>query len=280
MVIISMLEQFPKTTIKELLIVDCFSDAKGVSQRLSLVLPQDCMSWYFEDEKSAYSWVFAKKYSKLFIDSDVGFLRWLTLINIAIRSPKTQIAVYEEGLGTYRHELYSGIKKIFLESLGCGVYFGGNLRTKELYVYSPEECDTPVRAKKIKIEKKIDKILVEKKEFFKIIFNANKYLDHIEHFLGDEEECEIYLSDWKLDHARVSGLTRSHKLLLVKPHPNIKTLNKLQFGPNTELIEAGIPAEILMMWASARFKLVRVFHHGSSVTKYSQHKNIRYTKVN
>jgi hypothetical protein len=280
MVVSSLLEQLPKHTRKELLIVDLFSDARGVSQRLSVIAHENCTTIFFENEKSVFARAINKRYSKLFIDSDVGFARNLTLISLKIRSPKTVLAVYEEGLGTYRNDMYRGLKKKALSCLGCGVYFGGNWLVKELYLYGPEECKNSLRSKKIKIHKEIQTLLQERRQEFEFIFDAAGFYQRLEMQINDRKKCVIYISNWQLDQAVISYLKSTIGLVIVKPHPHIKNVAEINSNEGFAFAKATVPAEMLIAWAASNFESVSVIHHGSSVVRYVYFDNVGFSYAN
>ncbi len=164
MIVLALFDQLPTEVKKELLIVNYFTDAEQVSIRLAKVISKECKVIFFRNDLEAFKMACNKKYNKLFMDSDVGFSRNLTLINLKVRSRRTVLAVYEEGLGTYRDDLYLGIKKIILKALGCGVNFGGNFLTRELYVYKIK--DIPCRSSKLvifQIKTNVENLIVGKK---------------------------------------------------------------------------------------------------------------------
>lgn len=276
MVVLSIIDQLPSFIQKTLLVVDSFADAKGVSKRLETVLPSDLSIKFFDAESSAYGYMRNKGYSKIFIDSDVGFSRYVTLLVIAILSPGTIFAVYEEGVGTYRNDLYAGVKKKILPLIGCGIYFGGNWRTKELYLYRPDKCMTPVNAKKIKIEKKIHVLMREKKLWLEYIFDASNFFSELSSLACNYKKCEIYLTNWKIDSKVIDGLNCTSSFVIVKPHPHIKDQDELERFCGLYKAPAGIPAEILLSWAQESFEMVTVFHHGSSTLNYIDCERMEY----
>lgn len=279
LVIFSLFDQLPKQIRKEILIIDLFADARGVCQRLSAIMPEDCTAFFLENEKSAFAQAAQKRYVKIFMDSDVGFVRNLSLMILKLQSPKTILAVYEEGLGTYRNDLYQGLKKSVLSLLGCGVYFGGNWLVRELYLYRPEECANLMHSEKIKIHKKIQTLLQEDWNKFEFIFDTAGFFDQIERQVNDQSNCTIYISNWHLDRTIVSILRSTVGLVIVKPHPHIKNLEEIKFYESLILAKATVPAEMLIIWASSHFESVSVVHHGSSVVRYIDFDNVVFLYV-
>lgn len=276
MIVLAIIEQLPKLVKKELLIVDYFVGAKEVSQRLATVEILNSSVIFLENDAEAFHLACKKRYAKLFIDSDVGFKRNLTLLNLAIHSKKTILVVYEEGLGTYRNDLYKGIKKKILLLLGCGVNFGGNWFTKELYIYDPKIYLTNIRKIKIeKIRKSISQLLADKKQLLANIFAADYFFNHLKDV--KKTNCVIYLSGWSVDNACLDMLKNSTKMVYVKLHPHIKnhTFNEFDYF----LVDTYIPAEIVINELSMVYLNVIVVHHGSSVSRYVENENIIYMLV-
>lgn len=278
MVVLAIIDQLPRDIQKDLLIVDYFSGAQKVSARLNELNLAECSVWFFADEAKAFSFVRRRRYKKIFIDSDVGFIRNLTLIKLWALCPESRIAVYEEGVGTYRNDLYAGLKKRIMEALGCGVYFGGNWRTSELYLYQPELCQNKLRAQKLPIHKSISSLLVCMANTFEYIFDSADFFEKIMQ-RNESSRCLIYLSNWQLDKAVVDQLKQMRCLTIVKPHPHIKELGMLNEMEGMVLAPAGIPAEMLISMVSRKFDHVKVLHHGSSVVRYVNYESVEFCTV-
>lgn len=279
MIVLAILEQLPKTSQNVLIIIDAFEGAEGVSTRLPMTLLDNCTVQFFKNESKAFKHIYTQQYSKLFIDSDVGFTRNFTILMLAIRSPKTVLAVYEEGVGTYRQDLYSGIKKSILPWLGCGIYFGGNWHTKELYLYQPEDYQNPTNANKIVIKKEIRDLLREKRESIGLLFDVDVFFNHANRQIHNATKCIIYLSNWHLDKDFVNKIINESCFVIIKPHPHIKNVIPITHGNQCIVATAGIPAEMLIAWAAGRFSSVKVFHHGSSVVRYVNTVNTSFVLI-
>lgn len=278
MIVIALLEQLPAEVKKELLIVNYFADAEQVSIRLSKVISKECKVIFLINDRQAFELAGNRRYEKLFMDSDVGFMRNLTLIRLKVRSIRTVLAVYEEGLGTYRNDLYSGVKRNILSIAGCGVNFGGNWLVNELYLYKPDDYVVHIKAKIIKIKKSIQTLLSEDLVRMKIIFNAEHCLSSLEVATEGLKRCVIYLSNWDLSERVIQALKKHESLVVVKSHPNIKKIHK-SCEAGCILVEPVIPAEMLIGWAVSRFESVSIYHHGSSAERYMNNSNCDFTKV-
>lgn len=280
MVVMCILEQLPKSILIDLLIVDYFEDAKGLSERLSKIIPDGKIVNFFHDHKKAFSWAMTQKYDKFFIDSDVGFLKNISIICLALLSRRTIISVYEEGHGTYRNDLYVGLKREILRYSGCGVNFGGNWFTKELYIYKPEEYTQPIRAKKIRIIKNISSLLNERQQVFDYLFNSKEIFKNIRPKENNLKKCTIYLTNWTVDYGQIEILRKATDLLIVKPHPHLRNYELLNKYEDILLIKGSLPAEILILWISGQFEKVEVYHHGSSVVRYLKELRCTFQVIN
>lgn len=279
MVVLALIPQLEKDCSEDFLVVDNFAGAKSVYEELAGRAGGNCRVYYFSDESDAYEFALAQKYQKLFVDSDVGFRKNATLVKMAVLSPLTVLAVYEEGLGSYRTDLYEGARKQFLQMMGCGVFFGGNWRTKEIYLFEPQSCTTPIKAQKIKILKTLSELLSQEWDFLCSIFGADEFVESIRPSGSSSKECVIYLTSWTIEEQRIAGLCANGKKVIVKPHPHIKKTGFLSLRSDLSLAPASIPAEIVIMSASRTFERVTVLHHGSSVDRYLDIPNVDFERV-
>lgn len=279
MVVLALIPQLGEDCAKDFLIVDNFAGAKDVYEEMTRQTGNDCRVYYFPHEPEAYEFALTKKYQKLFVDSDVGFRKNAALVKMAVLSPSTVLAVYEEGLGSYRTDLYKGARKQILQMMGCGVFFGGNWRTKEIYLFQPQSCTTPIRAEKIKITKTLSELLLQEWDFLCSIFSAADFIENIQSGGSSSKECIIYLTSWTIEEQRIAGLCADGRKVIVKPHPHIKDANLLTWRSDLSLAPASIPAEIVIMSAARTFERVTVMHHGSSVDRYLNIPNVDFERV-
>jgi len=251
-----------------------------VAKNLSTYGKQWGTTCYKNTHREAYQYASGERYSKLFIDSDIGMQKYLQLILYKLRSPNTFFAVYEEGLGTYREDLYQRWKKFFLQSIGAASFFGGCRLTKEIYIYDHSEyCEKfPKKyANAFRLMMSIEQLIARFPEVLLKIFGAEQLTRHITPASG-ETSCVIYLTNWSLNERVLENLSTCTGFKLMKLHPHIKNarrFNTFGFLP----IASSIPAEILITYASGIFKNIKVFHHGSSVDRYVSPRNVEFVKV-
>lgn len=279
MVVLTLIQQLEANCRQDILIVHDFAGAKSVHERMKSLCGENCRVFCFSNEQLAYKFATAAGYAKLFIDSDVGFQKNLTILKMFFAAPSTRIAVYEEGLGSYRSDLYAGFKKTFLRAMGCGVFFGGNWRTDEIYLYQPEQCRTEISAEKIKIRTSISALLATEWDFLAAIFGASDYIQDISRHASASKECVIYLTSWTIDLDKVAMMVAPGRRVLVKPHPHIKEIVTKDWPSQFDVAPGTIPAEMIISSAARIFEHVSVLHHGSSVDRYLQLKNVDFQRV-
>lgn len=121
------------------IIVDLFAGSKNVSDRFHETFSGSIDVVFVKTKGEAYAFCKKIKVDNLFIDSDVGVLNYFSLALLKLSINRLDIFVYEEGLGTYRKDLYSGLKKIVLSCMGVGVNFGGAAVSSKIFIYNPCE---------------------------------------------------------------------------------------------------------------------------------------------
>lgn len=257
-----------------LIIVDLFKDS-------NIVALEPKLKEHFKDVKHVPSRKQALvlceqlKPSVLFIDSDIGLVPLLRFSRLKFFSNSTSIAVYEEGIGTYRKDIIKNpIKKILYKIIGAATHFGGSTLTKYIYVY---DLGTYMKAfpnskeKALQIEKNLVEWIRENESDLIDIFSPNFGLDPTD----KNPEINIYLSNWTLNENIIAQLSKNNRVY-IKPHPNIKDSmkNSLISNQNIHFLPAQLPAEIILIKASARFKKVNIYHHNSSALHYAHLKNV------
>ena len=278
MVVMTIIEQLPDEIIKELIVIDAFFGAKKIVEELTISNPKWQRTVFFENSSAAFRHCIKLRYDSLFLDSDVGFRKNIDLIRLKLSTPKTRIAVYEEGLGSYRNDIYYGARKRILSLIGVGVHFGGNWLTKEIYLFQPSDYINNC------LEKTVDVILIKMVISqlilkYEIEFDELFKLAELKSYLTDASSnnvCDIYLTSWSWSSEAIKRLKQSDSCRIVKFHPHIKEVilsSEFQFDVS---VPPEIPAEILITIASKIFKNVRVLHHGSSVVRYLNLKNVNF----
>jgi hypothetical protein len=276
LMVLSIVGQLRAEKKTHLVIVDSFANAKVVCDNMRLI------DWTFGDfaihfadtMTDAYAFVLCEnEIGTLFIDSDVGFRRHLSLVRMKLQRPSLKIIVYEEGIGTYRTDLYAGMKAWIFPLLGIGVHFGGNYLTDGIYVCNPVaylRAFPNFKKTVVGIDQGPTEIILKLTSAiysifgYKIIKNTTNQI------------CNIYLSNWNIDFEFVKKFSKYTGDGYVKLHPHIKS--EITFD-GLLVVGNSIPAEILIIDAMKNYREVNVFHHGSSVCDYLRDQSINFTEI-
>ncbi len=258
-----------------LIVVDAFSGASGVAERIANNF--DCLQRvvFFTSRKMALAFIKKEKFLHLFIDSDVGIKNFVSLLAQKLANPKISIDVYEEGLGTYRSDLYFGLKKFVLKYFGVGTYFGGCKLVSGIYVFNVNEYkknNINKRSKVYSINEGIFEFIMRNHDALRCVFGFNG----ISHESKTNSGCSIYLSNWKLDSSFISYFKNIDGDLFIKPHPHILNCNQFE-GITT--IKANVPAELVIAELIKLYELVTVFDHKSSVRRYIVSEKLIYKQA-
>ena len=275
MVSLSIIKQLDVAIRSHIIIVDAFAGAKGVADRLlaSKGIFFGLSVEFIHSIPRAYRILRQQPYSNIFIDADVGVRKGIDLFRIWIANSKVKINVYEEGVGTYRNDIYSGVRKKLVEMFGFSTYFGGFILTSNIYIYNIEKYKSSFsksKTKAIKIRKNINSFINENYKEITDIFSYRPITS------DGGDSCIIYLSNWKLDKKVIKKLSRITDRLYVKPHPHIVADFELS---ENNMIPAEFPAEIVIMDLIRLYKKVYVYHHGSSVKNYVKSSSVNYIEL-
>ena len=278
MVVMAIIEQLPDEISKELIVIDAFFGAKKIAEKLTTSNPKWQRTVFFENPSAAFRHCRERRYDSVFLDSDVGFRKNIDLMRLKLSTPKTRIAVYEEGLGSYRQDIYHGAKRGIFALMGVGVYFGGNWLTKEIYLFRPNEYINNFLEKTadvIHIKTFISQLIIKYKTEFDELFELAELKSDLAR-ASSNNVCDIYLTSWSWDGETMKRLMQCDSCRVVKFHPHMKGIlvsSEHQFDVS---VSPEIPAEILITIASKIFKNVRVLHHGSSVVRYLNLINVNF----
>jgi hypothetical protein len=191
---------------------------------------------------------------------------------IKFTNPEISIDVYEEGIGTYRTDIYSGIKKQLFSLVGVGVFFGACRFVSSVYVFQPQEYLDRIPSngfKVLKIHMGLAQFIVEYLDVLKRVFE-NKEIASIS---PQTSICSIFLSSWHIDAEFLEYFRGLKGDLFMKLHPHIRD-NKYIEGVNS--INSSIPAELVLTDLMKIYDSVVVFDHNSSIRRYISGKNLVY----
>lgn len=247
-----------------MIVTDDFNDAEAVATRLGTA------DWdlseinvhFCPERRKAERLAVDLGAQKIFVDSDVGVKRFFILLWTQIRRRRPEIWVYEEGLGTYRADLYQQPKRSMLEVAGVGTRFGGCLITTGIYIREPDDYrrrfpQGPGKARKIACSpcEAIGRDFAEWSRIF----------DYKPVSSSTGDRCSIYLGNWTTDTIDLEWFKSLSGDKYFKPHPHLRP------GPAVAgvlTVSPTAPAELVLMDLRTKYMHIDVFHHGTSCERY------------
>jgi len=276
MVALSIMHQLEIAERSQVIVVNAFAGARGVAERLAfLAEPFSGISVKFvETIPTAYHFIRNNRFSVIFIDADVGVRKCIDLLRARLANSGLEIRVYEEGLGTYRKDLYQGFKRSLLNSLGIGTRFGGFGLTSKLYLYNPAEYQINFPKSKVLLEL----VAIPLSQFIYDHFGLLSCLfDYKAPASVRSHKCNLYLSNWSIDDLFINRFLALHGDSYIKPHPHITDFKNN--NSHSLVVDPAIPAEIAILGFLSLYESVDVYHHGSSVERYITNDNVNYILI-
>lgn len=253
-----------------LLIVDSFYGAKEFSEKSELLKYFSDVVFFDTIQKAFVFLIRSKGISQVYLDSDYGVQKNLLFLFIKLLNSKAQINVYEEGNGVYRNDLVEGrLKKLIYSFLPLSPSLGGSPFTKKIYVVDKDRYNAlrpELSDKAIDID--IDFTNWINKNIEKLISLFGGW-EEIESPLG--RKCILYVTNWEVDTTVVDYLSNQGECFFVKPHPHIK---KLDINESINVINSGLPVEVVLIKLLDTFDTVDVYHSGTSALDYVDNSRI------
>lgn len=249
-----------------LYLVDWFSDASRIAVSPALGRRFSEVK-IFSSRARAMLAAGKSRYEQVFIDSDIGFKTYFCMLFLKIAGCKL-IAVYEEGVGTYRNDLIFGWRKFFFLALRGSCYFGQSPLVGRVLVFDSLRYQTlfPDSSNKVvKIPLLLQLWCERNVKLLKDVFAPGLVFDMPANTL-----VRIYLTDWNVDLNLVERLAQEGELY-VKPHPHIREALMLGYQkkcPGVKWIPASVPAELLFVLVLNAHNAAKVYHYGSSAVYY------------
>lgn len=228
---------------------------------------------YLDRRGDVFRWVGQAAPEKLFVDGDVGFKNFINLILLKFFNPKMAICVFEEGIGTYRNDLYNGLKRKLFGLLGIGINFGGSVLTSRVYVTNPDRYKTvfPNLSQKVyTLDESPRKILTNYQKSWEKIF------DYQQINAEPSNNCSVYLTSWNIDEDSINKMMSNQGDKYIKLHP--RCLDQVR-TPGVTILKATAPAELIIADLSGKYKAINVYHHGSSVAQYFSETNVNFIQL-
>ncbi len=262
-----------------LCLVDSFHGARNVVERVKCHDNKWDDVLFFRSRHEAIRYAAEASCDFLFTDSDVGVKIFLSLAWFKIYNRKTRICVYEEGLGTYRDDIYSPLKAWLFNVFGVGAQFGACGLTDDIYIFDKETYvkKAPLSCHKARIITAKLEEYVGRSSCLADIFNVSTAL----HGLLDSSRdglCLVYLGSWSVSDSalfEIRQVTAGVKIL--KLHPHITSEAGVEFYNSFDyVVDPSLPAELLLLTVAERFDRVIVYHHGSSIVRYFQSSGVDF----
>lgn len=275
MIALCIVQQGQWDTKPVFVILDAFNGAREVAERLLHEFTRFQLPVFFTSRQAALSFLKKEKFDHLFVDSDVGLKNFLMLASQKLANHRILIHVYEEGLGTYRTDLYRGLKKNIFDRFGIGTFFGSCRFVTDVYVFNTREYIDNIPSNAYKA-REINESL---SNFMMLNLNALKRLfgfAGVNQELKNNSNCSIYLTSWGKDKKFLEYLKQLNEDIFIKPHPHLKNYTEFY---DFRVIEAGVPAELIIIDLMDSYGFVRVFDHQSSIRRYVSGKNLCYELV-
>ncbi|MFG6569722.1 hypothetical protein [Sulfitobacter sp. 1A13679] len=275
LIALNLAEQIDALELVTLIIVDEFHGAEDVYNefRDSSYFASKAEFEFVSTKSAAFKRIANSKIHSIFIDSDVGVRNYAALIFLKGLRGNLEINVFEEGIGTYRRDLYCGWKKFALDSIGAGTHFGGASVTENIYVFDHSAyCDIfdkdSMKAKPIRgaVMDYLDKHSSELARVFS--YRAPES--------SGANNCHVYLSSWRFSQRFFIDFGSAPGDLFVKPHPHTRLVPEWVYGT---IVSATVPSELVINDLSSKYSSVSVYHHGSSSEFYIRRNNVNFVKI-
>lgn len=272
---VSIIEQNNIFDKSYLIISGEFNNAKETYDRISIYKEKlgNIPIKFFESRDKVFNFIKENNIRCIFVDNDCSFKNYRLFNSLRKSVFGFSINVFEDGVGTYRTDLYSGLKKYIFNVLGVGTFMGGYRYTDSVYVLDPVEYRSKFpRSRKqiVQIQRGPLDILKQDIDFWHDVFPYEN--SHI----PMSDVCRIYLSQWEIDSISIGDFLDSPCDKYIKPHPRLQGRVEI---PNTITIGHGVPAELILVDLADRYDVVTVYHHGSSTERYVKNERIEYVKI-
>lgn len=257
-----------------LIVVDMFYGARDVYQKIKLS-GKWAEVYFVKNRFQSFFKSVSLKPKNTFIDGDIGTRLALYITMFKFLSRTKELYVYEEGIGTYRNDIYPfGFKRSLLEFFGISTVFGGSWFCSGTYVFEPEKY-----REKVTIRSKKHKVIGIKDSMQDYCERDFEEMSQIYNFdynkLPPGRNCFLYISDWQINQQILGSDNSNFDVKIIKLHPNIKCEFEKD-GYN--VVPNNVPAEVLICALAQKYKSVYVIHHGSSVAHYMNYENVKFEK--
>lgn len=276
LVVLAVLEQEVFHKKVTLFFCDSFINAQNVERRFRRAINGRMHSCFCKSRIHAINLAAGKGFDVLYVDSDVGVQHYIALLRFKLRNPFCLVNVFEEGLGTYNEDAYTGLKKVILKTLGVGGNFGGNIFTTNIYVYKPDEYIAKFQEQRKKaklIETSIWSLIGINSELFKKTFNIINHSG-----AGDKNSfCYVYLTGHLIDYDFINKFKIKDGQLFIKYHPHLKNIHQIE---GIEALNSSAPVECIIHEFLHTYDNIVIYDHYSAARRYVIDPRVSFKLIN
>ncbi|OCH18564.1 hypothetical protein [Aliivibrio logei] len=261
----------------EVFVTDMFFNARGIFENLKKQ-KRWAKVFFVANRFQSFFLAALRKPQKLYIDGDIGTRLALYIFMFKVLSGCKCIYVYEEGIGTYRNDIYlNGFKKRLLEKFGIATYFGGSRFCNGVYVFNPElYIKVHGWKKSFEVNLLSQSILDYMKEYYDELCDLYEFN---EESVTRGDKVELYITSYDVDQKILQNFENNHGHAFVKLHPHLKENTFSAYFTKVEFVSNCIPAELFILKLSKNYKDVVIYHHGSSVQEYMPLNNVEFIRI-
>lgn len=254
---------------------DSFYDAENVECRFKQEVKGQIITYFCKTRIEAINFAAHKNLDNLYLDSDVGVQHYIALTGFKLRNLFCRISIFEEGLGTYRVDSYTGVMKLILRMFGVGSNYGDYIFTSHIYLYKPVEYLEKFRKqrnKTIQIENSIWSVIEDNKKLLNKTFGIN---------LNDEcfekrKICYIYLTGHSIDNKFLEHFKNIEGALFIKYHPHIKKHTDIE---GVKILYQSAPIECILHELIVIYKNIVIYDHESASRRYVSDSRIKFKSI-
>ena len=264
LVALAILEQEVLYQDVTLIFCDSFADAQNVEDRFKRAFKGRIRSDFCKNRIHAINFAANQGFDFLYLDSDVGVQHYIALLGFKLRSPSCSVNVFEEGLGTYNEDSYTGVKKFILKALGVGGNFGGSVFVSRIFLYDPDEYIAKFyqqRKKVILIKTSIWNSIDINRKRLKKTFNIINHSDSANRM----KVCYIYMTAHHVDYDFLTQFKKNDGQLFIKYHPHL--YNSLEVE-GVQVLNSSAPIECIIYEFLCIYDNVVVYDHHSAARRY------------
>jgi hypothetical protein len=211
---------------------------------------------------------------RVFLDSDVGlrtpFAMWMS----RTLGSSVRFSLYEEGTSLVE-PLPEQRPNRFYRTLGATSALGEGALTEEVWTYAAEAVKKRLPARTVRsIDMSLTDFVRSERDLLIDVFWPSFAADSSQ---WSGARCCVYLSSWNVEPSAFAYLARTKAFTVCKFHPHIGA-TAVPTGVD-QVIDAAVPAELLILELARVFDSVEVLHQGSATAGYVQIANVRFAHM-